>query len=149
MKAHFSECVFFCTFPKTGMRNFQLIGIILVIIGSFLPLVHVPIIGNWNYYDIDKYLAIFCWILSLIALIGIMVNKTSIVRFSGGALILLFIFTMVAVRFQSLDFFSFLPFKSVKEFAAGMVKLKWGWLLEFAGAAILLFSKKEVPIINR
>jgi len=125
------------------MRNFQLIAFILVIAGSFLPLVHVPVVGNWNYYDIDKYLAVFCWILCLLAIIGIMKNKPFLIKFSAVLMILLFIFTIIAVKFKSLDFFSFLPFSSWKEFAAGMVKLKWGWFLEFSGAMILLFSKNK------
>ncbi|MGC4129953.1 MAG: hypothetical protein QM564_10490 [Bergeyella sp.] len=126
------------------MRNFQLIGVILVIIGSFLPLVHIPVIGNWNYYNIDEYLAVFCWILCLLALIGIAGNKSFLIKVSAILLIMHFIFTIIAVKFKSLDFFSFLPFNSWKEFAAGMVKLKWGWLLEFSGAGILLFSKKNI-----
>jgi len=125
------------------MRNFQLIGAILVIAGSFLPLVHVPVIGNWNYFDIDKYLAAFCWILCLLAIIGIMKSKSLLIHVSTILLILLFVFTIIAVKFKSLDFFSFLPFHSWKEFAAGMVKLKWGWFLEFSGALILLFAKNK------
>lgn len=125
------------------MRNLQLIGLILVVAGSFLPLVHIPLIGNWNYYQIDKSLAVICWILSAVALAGIVLNRTSLVKTTAVLLLILFGFTLVAVRFQSLDFFSFLPFASWKEFAAGMVKLKWAWLLEFSGAILMLFSKKQ------
>ncbi len=125
------------------MRNFQLLGVILIVIGSFMPLVHIPIIGNWNFYDIDKYLAIFCWILSGVSFVGILFKRNFLVKISAILLVVLFIFTIIAVRFQSLDFFSFIPFQSAKEFAADLVKLKWGWLLEFSGAAILLFSKRE------
>jgi hypothetical protein len=50
------------------MKNIQLLGLILVVAGSFLPLVHVPIIGNWNYWKLDHSLAIICWIFSAGAL---------------------------------------------------------------------------------
>ena len=125
------------------MKNIQLIGLILVVAGSFLPLVHIPIIGNWNYWKVDQNLVIFCWILSLIALFGIIKEKQKITKISAILLILLFIFTLIAIKFKSLDYFSFLPFKSWQETVSGIVKLKWGWFLEFAGAALILFSNKK------
>lgn len=123
------------------MKNIQIIGLILVIAGSFLPLVHIPIIGNWNYFDVDHNLAIFCWVFSAFALLGIFGNKKKLVQFSAVLLILLFIFTIVAIKFKSMDYFSFLPFKNWQEVAAGSVKLSWGWLFEFLGAVIMLLAK--------
>ncbi|MBK1896847.1 hypothetical protein [Chryseobacterium paridis] len=125
------------------MKNIQLIGVLLVIMGSFLPLVHVPIIGNWNYWKLDHYLAITCWILSACALFGVLNNRSKMVRIIGGLLIILFIFTLVAVKLQSLDYFSFLPFKNWRETFAGIVKLKWGWIIEFLGAFLLLIIKTQ------
>ncbi len=125
------------------MKNIQLLALIVVVVGSFLPLVHVPIIGNWDYWKLDQSLAIICWILSAIALLGIVNNKSKIVRASGIALVLFFIFTLAAVKMQSLQYFSFLPFKSWQETFAGVVKLKWGWIVEFLGAFVLIFVKNN------
>ncbi|MDN5423949.1 MAG: hypothetical protein L0G07_11150, partial [Chryseobacterium sp.] len=55
-------------------------------------------------------------------------------------LILLFALTLVAVKMQSLEYFSFLPFKSWRETFAGVVKLKWGWIVEFLGAILMVFA---------
>ena len=126
-----------------NMKNIQLIGLLLVIIGSFLPLVHVPIIGNWNYWKLDHYLAIACWIFTACALFGVVNNQSKTVRIFGVLLIILFIFTLIAVKLQSLDYFSFLPFKSWRETFAGIVKLKWGWIVEFLGAFLLLIKKTQ------
>lgn len=125
------------------MKNIQLLGLLLVVVGSFLPLVHVPIIGNWNYWKLDHYLAITCWILSACAVFGIMNGSTKVVRTFAALLILLFAFTLFAVKMQSLEYFSFLPFKSWQETFAGVVKLKWGWAVEFLGAFIMLFVKSN------
>ncbi|UZT98541.1 hypothetical protein ODZ84_02930 [Chryseobacterium fluminis] len=125
------------------MKNIQLLALIVVVVGSFLPLVHVPVIGNWDYWKLDHSLAIICWILSAIALLGIVNNKSKIVRASGIALVLFFIFTLAAVKMQSLQYFSFLPFKSWQETFAGVVKLKWGWIVEFLGAFVLIFVKNN------
>jgi len=125
------------------MKNIQLLALIVVVVGSFLPLVHVPIIGNWDYWKLDHSLAIICWILSAIALLGIVNNNSKIVRASGIALVLFFIFTLAAVKMQSLQYFSFLPFKSWQETFAGVVKLRWGWIVEFLGAFMLIFVKNN------
>lgn len=123
------------------MKNIQLLGLLLVVVGSFLPLVHIPVIGNWNYWELDHYLAVTCWILSSCALLGIVNNNVKIVRIFAILLILLFGFTLVAVKLQALDYFSFLPFKSWKNAFAGIVKLKGGWILEFLGAFLMIFVK--------
>lgn len=125
------------------MRNIQLLGLISVVAGSFLPLVKLPLIGNWNYWKVDNNLAIFCWFLCGLTLIGIFLNKQKLVKISGFMMLLLFIFTIVAIKFKSLDYFSFLPFKSWQEGFAGIVKLSWGWIFEFSGAILLLLAKKN------
>ncbi len=125
------------------MRNIQLLGLLLVVAGSFLPLVHIPIVGNWNYWKVDHNLAIVCWIFSGLALTGILLNKQVLMKISSIILLLLFVFTIIAVKFKSLDYFSFLPFKSWQESFAGIVKLSWGWLLEFSGAILFLLTKKN------
>ncbi|MBB4805599.1 hypothetical protein HNP38_000871 [Chryseobacterium defluvii] len=125
------------------MKNIQLLGLLLVVVGSFLPLVHVPIIGNWNYWKIDHYLAIACWFLSACALFGIVNGSMKIVRTFGVLLILLFIFTLIAIKFQSLEYFNFLPFKSWREAFAGVVKLRWGWVIEFFGAFLMIITKNN------
>ncbi|MCS3870025.1 peptidoglycan/LPS O-acetylase OafA/YrhL [Chryseobacterium ginsenosidimutans] len=125
------------------MKNIQLLGLLLVVAGSFLPLVHVPIVGNWNYWKVDHYLAIACWIFSAGALFGIVNNSGKMARIFAILLILLFTFTLFAVKMQSLEYFSFMPFKSWQEKLAGIVKLRWGWIVEFVGAFIILLAKNK------
>ncbi|WP_419870719.1 hypothetical protein [Chryseobacterium sp. CT-SW4] len=123
------------------MKNIQLLGLLLVVVGSFLPLVHIPVIGNWNYWKVDNYLAIICWILSVMALFGIVNSSTKTVRFFGILLLVLFGFTLVAIKLQSVEYFNFVPFKSWRETVAGIVKLKWGWAVEFAGAILMILAR--------
>lgn len=135
--------VFFFVICSLKMRNIQLLGVLLVIVGSFLPLVHIPIIGNWNYWQLDSRITMLSWVLWALALAGIAINNQKLIKGSGILLILLFIFTLIAIKFKSLDYFNFLVFDSFKELAAGIVKLKWGWFFEFGGALLMLFSKKS------
>ncbi len=123
------------------MRNFQLLGVLLIIAGSFLPLVHIPVIGNWNYWKIEPVLAAICWLLSIAALAGILSGKQLLVKTSAFLLILLFAFTIYAVKQESMDFFSFLPFTKLQNLAASVVKIQYGWLLEFGGALLILLAR--------
>lgn len=125
------------------MKNLQLLGLILVVVGSFLPLVHVPIIGNWNYWKVDYYLAIFCWIFCACALFSILNNRPKLVNTFAVFLLILFVFTLFAIKYQTSSYFSFLPFKSWTTALAGTVKLQWGWIVEFLGALIMLFAKSK------
>lgn len=124
------------------IKNLQHIGIILVLVGSFLPLVHIPLIGNWAYWKIDPYLASMVWILSGLGVLFINTNKTKATRIVSVILMILFTFTIIAVKFKSLDYFSFLPFKSWRSAFAGIVKLSWGWFFEFVGALLMLLPRK-------
>ena len=64
-------------------------------------------------------------------------------------MILLFVFTIVAIKLKSLDYFSFLPFKSWQSTFAGIVKLSWGWFIEFLGVALILIaSRKNIKTIK-
>lgn len=125
------------------MKNIQLLGLILVIVGSFLPLVHIPVIGNWNYWKLDHNLAVACWVLAGCSLFGIVNNNIKMVRIFSILLILLFIFTLFAIKVQAFQYFSFMPFKSWRESLAGVVKLRWGWIVEFLGAFIMIFAKNN------
>lgn len=122
------------------MKNIHLSGGILVIAGSFLPLVHVPVIGNWNYWNLEPALAVACWVFAAGAVFGVVNDKVKTTRIFAVLLILLFLFTLFAVKYQTAQYFSFMPFASWREKLAGIVKLRWGWIVEFAGAFMMLFA---------
>lgn len=139
----FYKSVFFRNLQLEKMKNIQLLGLLLVIVGSFLPLVHIPIIGNWNYWQIDSRLTMISWVFWALALVGVATKNQKLIKGAAISLLVLFIFTIVAIKFKSVDYFNFLIFSSLKELATGIVKLQWGWLLEFGGAIMMLFSKRK------
>ncbi|MCG2793647.1 MAG: hypothetical protein L6262_08905 [Weeksellaceae bacterium] len=124
------------------MKNLQLIGFFLVVAGSFLPLVHIPIVGNWNFWKVDYTLAIILWGFSLFTLVFILTGKSKSIRITAFLVILLFVFAIVAIKLKSLNYFSFLPFKSWQSSFAGIVKLSWGWFIEFLGVFLILIATK-------
>lgn len=131
------------------MRNQGIIGSLIMAAGGMCPLVHVPIMGNWNYFDIDQTLGIAFYVLVVLGLIGSFAQKAGLIRFAGWAAVGLVLLTLAGVYFKSHDYFSFLPFKKLVNLAAGLVKYKWGWFVILIGAIVLITTRKrKVVVIN-
>ncbi len=123
-------------------------GALLVIAGGMSPMLHIPVIGNWNYWDLDTVLASIVYALAALALIASASNKRGLLRFCGWGLILMLIFTFGAVYFKVNNYFSFIPMKKLAASASRMIDYRWtGWALIALGSSfMLIFSgdkKKE------
>jgi len=124
------------------MRTQGIVGAALMAIGGMCPLVRVPILGNWNYFDLDQTLAITFYVLVVVGLIGAFTAKAGLVKFAGWAGIVLVAITLAGVYFKAHDSFGFLHFKKAVNFAAGLVKYKWGWWVILAGTFIMITARK-------
>ncbi|WP_316813294.1 hypothetical protein [Pedobacter heparinus] len=129
------------------MRTQGIIGAAIMAVGGMCPLVRVPILGNWNYFDLDQTLAITFYVMVLVALIGAFTAKAGLVKFAGWAGLVLVGITLAGVYFKAHDSFGFLHFKKAVNFAAGLVKYKWGWFVILAGAFILITVRKPKAVI--
>lgn len=129
------------------MRTQGIIGAAIMAIGGMCPLVRVPILGNWNYFDLDQTLAITFYVMVVVALIGAFTTKAGLVKFAGWAGIVLVAITLAGVYFKAHDSFGFLHFKKAVNFAAGLVKYKWGWFVILAGTFILITVRKPKAVI--
>jgi hypothetical protein len=132
---------------KDKMRTQGIIGAALMAVGGVSPLIHVPIVGNWNYFDLDMRLAIAFYVLVLVGLIGSFTRKAALIRFAGFGAIVLVLITLLGVYLKSHDSFSFLQFKELVNLAAGLVKYKWGWYIIVAGA-IVSFTVRKPRVIK-
>ncbi len=135
----------------TTKNYLSLSGVILVVAGGMCPMLRVPILGNWNYWDIDTVLASIVYTLAAIALLACVSRKQGLLRFCGWSLLAMLLFTLSAVYFKVNDYFSFIPLKKLAAAASRMIKFRWlGWGLMFAGALIIiLFSKKDTALSQR
>jgi hypothetical protein len=133
----------------TAKNYTALLGVLLVIVGGMFPMLKVPILGNWNYWAIDTVLATIVYTLCATALLAAVTRKQGLLRMCGWFLLLMLIFTLIAVYFKANDYFSFIPMKKLAAAATRMIKFKWiGWALMFTGAfVIILFSRKDKIVI--
>lgn len=126
-----------------------LLGSILIIAGAVSPMLHIPIIGNWNYYDIDITLASIVMILAALGIIASVLNKKGLLRFSGWASLIVILFTLTAVYFKVNDYFSFIPFKKLAAIATRIVHYRWtGWILLFTGAIVVILGSRKKKAIR-
>jgi hypothetical protein len=123
-------------------RNYLgLLGALLVIAGGMSPMLRIPVIGNWNYWDIDLVLASIVYSLTAAGLLGAILRKPSIVKFTGWSVLVVVLFTLIAVYFKVNDYFSFIPFNKLARVASNMVHYKWlGWIMLLSGAVIMIIS---------
>ena len=127
-----------------------IIGAILVIAGALSPMLHIPIIGNWNYLDIDTVLATVIFILAALGLVASVLKRPGLVRFSGWASLVVVLFTLTAVYFKVNDYFSFIPFKKLASVAAGIVKYRWlGWIILVIGSLMMIFAGKKEKQVDQ
>lgn len=124
------------------MKIQGVIGAVIMAAGGLCPLVHVPIMGNWNYFGIDPVMGGIFYLIVVLALRSAVYDRVGMSRFCGRAAIVFMLLTLSAVWFKSHDYFSFIHFKSLINLASGMVKYKWGWFVILAGALALITVKK-------
>ena len=126
-------------------RNYLgIAGALLIIAGGFSPMLRIPILGNWNYWDLDLVLASLMYCFAVLALLASIQNKPGLLRFSGWASLILLIFTLVAVHFKVNDYFNFIPMKKLAAAASRMVKYQWlGWILIAVGSMSMLIGGRK------
>ncbi|MBB2151495.1 hypothetical protein [Pedobacter gandavensis] len=129
------------------MKIQGVIGAAVMAAGGLCPLMRLPIIGNWNYFDIDPRLATAFYVLVVLALLGSFTNKVGLIKFSGWAVMALVAISLAGIYFKVHDSFGFLHFKKMVNLAAGMVKLKWGWFVIVVGAGILITVRRPKVVL--
>lgn len=124
------------------MKTQGIAGSVVLAAGGLCPLMHIPLMGNWNYFDIDIRLAIAFYLLVLVGLLCSFINRITLIRFAGWGAIVLALITLAGIYFKAHDSFSFLHFRKLVNLAAGLVKYKWGWFVILAGAILLITVRK-------
>ncbi|WP_432713403.1 hypothetical protein [Pedobacter sp.] len=130
------------------MKPQGIIGSVIMAAGGLCPLLHVPILGNWNYFDVDIRLAIVFYVLVLAGLIGAFTQKAGLLKFAGWATIVLVLISLAGIYFKVHDTFNFIHFKKAINFAASMVKYKWGWFVIVAGALLLVTVRRPANAVT-
>jgi hypothetical protein len=125
-----------------------LVGSALIIGGALSPMLHIPIVGTWNYYDIDVALASVVMTLAALGIIASLINKPGLQRFAGWGALIVVLFTLAAVYFKVNDYFSFIPFKKLAAAASRLVHYRWtGWIILIIGSILTIIGARKKKAI--
>ena len=129
-------------------RNLALTGAGLLVVGLFVPIVSLPIVGSVNLFGNGSNLvATIILALSLIAGVLALKGREAEVIWPASASTVL-----IAVLFLNLQFrisqmkasmdvaLKDNPFAGIAQAAANAVQVQWGWLILAAGAGLLLYA---------
>lgn len=121
-----------------------LLGSLLIIAGWMSPMLKLPLIKYWNYWDLDTSLATVVMVLAILGIVASVVNRNGLLRFAGWAALAVILLTLVGVYFKIHDAFSFIPFKKLANVAMGLVHYRWtGWILLFLGSGLMIFGGRK------
>lgn len=107
-------------------------------------MLHIPIVGDWNYWDMDVTLASVLYFFAVTGLLASIVDKPGLLRFSGWMVLLLLIFTLVATHFKIDGYFSFIPMKKLAAKLSGIIHYRWtGWGMILGGSLIMILAGRR------
>ncbi|HEY0057253.1 MAG TPA: hypothetical protein VGB63_18030 [Pedobacter sp.] len=132
-----------------SLNYLGLIGSLMIVAGALSPMLHLPIIGTWNYYDIDVALASIVMTLAALGAIASLINKPGLLRFCGWASLIVILFTLAAVYFKVNDYFSFIPLKKLASAATRMVHYRWiGWFILIIGSVLTIVGSRRKTVVR-
>ena len=115
------------------------LGAIIVMVAGFFPLLHLPVVGNWNYWKIDAILASLVYLFAALSLIAAVLNKNRMLKICGWTVWFLVVLTLAGIWFKVDNAFSFIPLKKLARFAGKMVEYQWyTWLVIFLGIFFII-----------
>ncbi|WP_207425423.1 hypothetical protein [Pedobacter sp. SYSU D00535] len=121
-----------------------ILGAALLIAGALSPLLKLPLIGFWQYWDLEPVLASTVYLLAAAGFYSSLRGKNGLVKILGWVALVVVLFTLAAVYFKINDSFSFIPMKKLAASAARLVKYQWtGWLLLIAGSLLMIVAGRK------
>ncbi len=127
----------------------SLLGFILVIAGTYCPLLRPFGLFNWDVYALNKPYGIVILALAIAGIAGLILQQATLARVASYIVLLLVVLLFVAAIFKVNTTFSFIPFKGMANGLVRLIKFKWGWYLLFTGAILAVIgavSNKRILI---
>jgi hypothetical protein len=122
-------------------------GALLLILGTLVPIVTIPIAGSQNYFQNGTGDGVFIVALALLAIVLIVTKKFQALIAVGIASAALTSFTLVSILIRISEAKSELeaslegnPFAGLATGLMNSVQIEWGWLVLYLGAAALVAS---------
>ena len=132
-----------------------LIGCGILFLGTFAPLVSVPIVGSINYFQNGKGDGIFIILFAALAAIGALTKRNKLLWISGVCSIALLTFTFISFQSRIADAKANMdqqlagnPFRGLGGAMLNSMQIQWGFGLLVIGAILVIVAatiKVEPP----
>jgi hypothetical protein len=124
-----------------------LTGSILLISGLFSPLIKIPFLGDFAYYDQKKAESYFIISLALLAVALVVIKQFKFLWIPATALIFMLGFNIYEFYYNNTqyqtEFENMFPFMRVNDFTQmfiDAVEFQWGMYVMFLGAAMIVLA---------
>ncbi|WP_113639023.1 hypothetical protein [Nubsella zeaxanthinifaciens] len=129
-------------------KPMALIGLFLLLIAAFCPILQVQIIFklvSWTLYKTDVRLFLITY--ALVALMGLsfFVRQLRAFKILTRVMFGWVILMAVAVYFKSTHYFNF---KIADNLLGKTIHFEWGWIILLIGSVLLLFSVKKPTLAS-
>lgn len=131
----------------TLRKKLALVGSLLLIIGVFMPIVQLPIVGSIDYFRNGRGDGVVVLVLGAVSLLVALSNKYGWLWLTGVASLATEGFTLISFSKTVAETQSNLsqelagnPFSSLADAVFQSIRLQWGWLPLIGGAVLLLFA---------
>lgn len=118
-------------------KKFVLVGLFLCLISGILPMLKIPIKGNWNLYQTDEALFFITYIIVGITGLLFFVRQLGFYRLMARVTAVWYLISVSAVFFKINNYFGW-------KFADGIlsksIHMRWGWIVYLLGVLCLLLS---------
>jgi hypothetical protein len=123
----------------------SVLGSILLFVGVFTPLISIPIVGSFNYFQNGKGDGIFILALAVVSLILALTSHYEWLWLTGGGSLAVLTFTFVQFQLMRQQMLSMMdkdlvgnPFAGLAQLAVNSVQIQWGWALLLVGVGMVL-----------
>jgi hypothetical protein len=114
----------------------SLLGFILIIAGTFSPLLRPFGLFSWDVYHLNKPFGIVMLVIAIAGALGCVLQSHSLAKVAAIISLLLVVLLYAAALSKVNTSFSFIPFKGLSAGLTHLIKFKWGWYVLFIGGVI-------------
>lgn len=127
-------------------KSLALSGLILCLLAGMLPMLKVPIKGNWNLYQTDAALFFITYMIIGITALLFFVRQLTGYRIMTRVAAVWYVISISAVFFKINNYFGW---GFADRMLSRSLHVRWGWIVYLVGIALLLLSVKKVKQIEQ
>jgi hypothetical protein len=126
-------------------KSLALSGLILCLLAGMMPMLKVPIKGNWNLYQTDVALFFITYLIIGVTALLFFIRQLAGYRLMTRVATVWYVISISAVFFKINNYFGY---GFADRLLSKSLHMRWGWIVYLVGIALLLLSVKKVKQIE-